>query len=252
MAMLLVSVRSASEAQAAIEGGASIIDVKEPFRGPLGRADPSIIAGVIESVGQRVPISAALGEIVEYTETTPVQHLNYVKWGLAKCDSRWRERLLQAADCWTRFKCNCLPVAVAYADWRQAQSPPPTAVWTFAQSSTNWNPLAYGWKVLLLDTFTKGKGTLLDWMSLDDIRRMIRRCRDHKILIALAGSLGKKEIIALLSLEPDIFAVRGSVCRGHDRTAAIDSDLVRQLSKLIEVPMANFQLPRTISIGRES
>ena len=42
---LLVSVRSAEEARAALEGGAALIDVKEPSRGSLGSA----------SVEQRVP-----------------------------------------------------------------------------------------------------------------------------------------------------------------------------------------------------
>ena len=36
---LLVSVRNASEARAAINGGADVIDIKEPDHGPLGMAD---------------------------------------------------------------------------------------------------------------------------------------------------------------------------------------------------------------------
>jgi uncharacterized protein (UPF0264 family) len=235
-------VRSASEAQAAVEGGASIIDVKEPFQGPLGRADFPTITGVIESVGERVPISAALGEMMEYSEITPIHRLAYVKWGLAKSDSRWRERLLQAASCWTGINSNCQPVAVAYADWQQAQSPPPIDVWSFAREN--------GWRILLLDTFSKGKGTLLDWMSLDEVQPMIGRCRDHNILIALAGSLGVKEITGLISLQPDIFAVRGCVCRGHDRTASVDAALVRQLSGLLNSPKVNFHLSDTDVLGQ--
>ena len=38
MAKLLVSVRSADEAEVALEGGADIIDVKEPLHGSLGWA----------------------------------------------------------------------------------------------------------------------------------------------------------------------------------------------------------------------
>ena len=37
---LLVSVRSADEAEAAIAGGADVIDVKEPSHGPLGMSEP--------------------------------------------------------------------------------------------------------------------------------------------------------------------------------------------------------------------
>src|SRR5947209_8028398 len=43
---LLVSVRSAAEARAALDGGAALIDIKEPARGPLGRADDGVMAEV--------------------------------------------------------------------------------------------------------------------------------------------------------------------------------------------------------------
>src|SRR5690242_18461623 len=60
---LLVSVRSAAEAQAALTGGASLIDVKEPARGSLGRADAATLTDVLRMVAGRRPVSAALGEL---------------------------------------------------------------------------------------------------------------------------------------------------------------------------------------------
>ena len=50
MTKLLVSVRCAEEATAALAGGADIIDVKEPRRGSLGRADDRVIREVMEVV----------------------------------------------------------------------------------------------------------------------------------------------------------------------------------------------------------
>ena len=47
---LLVSVRSAEEAASALEGGAALIDIKEPVRGSLGRADANVIAPLHELV----------------------------------------------------------------------------------------------------------------------------------------------------------------------------------------------------------
>ena len=41
---LLVSVRNATEAAAAVLGGADILDVKEPANGPLGRGRPDRLA----------------------------------------------------------------------------------------------------------------------------------------------------------------------------------------------------------------
>ena len=66
MSKLLVSVRSADEAQAALDGGASIIDVKEPSLGSLGRASEAAIAAVVNRVARRIPISAALGDLDEH------------------------------------------------------------------------------------------------------------------------------------------------------------------------------------------
>src|SRR5437870_6982957 len=79
---LLVSVRSASEAEAALAGGAHLIDVKEPGRGPLGRADDATIAAVVQRVAGRRPVSVALGELHEQGRCYPGAGLSYVKWGL--------------------------------------------------------------------------------------------------------------------------------------------------------------------------
>ncbi len=228
MARLLVSVRSVSEAEAALDGGASLIDVKEASNGPLGRAGASTIAGVIRTVSRRTPISAALGELTQCQEIPQRQNLDFVKWGLANSGPRWRENLSETAGRWTAINGHCQPVAVAYADWRQARSPPPRAVWGFARDN--------GWRVFLLDTFKKDGRTLLDWISSHEIDQIGRRCRDHGVLLALAGSLGRKEIIRLLPLKPDIFAVRGAVCRGQDRTGIVDAALVRQIAELLPIP----------------
>ena len=61
---LLVSVRSVAEAQEAVAGGAAIIDVKEPSRGPLGRADADVTAAIAEAVAGRAQLTVACGELV--------------------------------------------------------------------------------------------------------------------------------------------------------------------------------------------
>ena len=43
---LLVSVRTIEEARAALAGGADIIDIKEPTRGSLGRADEAVLTSI--------------------------------------------------------------------------------------------------------------------------------------------------------------------------------------------------------------
>ena len=63
---LLVSVRSAAEAAEALAGGVSIVDVKEPLKGALGRAEPAVISGIAAAVGSRVPWTMACGELAEW------------------------------------------------------------------------------------------------------------------------------------------------------------------------------------------
>ena len=54
MTGLLVSVRNALEAEFAARGGANIIDVKEPARGPLGCADAQTLRNICDAIGQRI------------------------------------------------------------------------------------------------------------------------------------------------------------------------------------------------------
>src|SRR5690349_2021023 len=60
---LLVSVRSAQEVEAAVEGGAEIIDAKEPMRGSLGAVDAAELARIADAVPDGMPFSMALGDL---------------------------------------------------------------------------------------------------------------------------------------------------------------------------------------------
>ncbi len=111
MAQLLVSVRGVEEAEAALAGGAHVIDVKEPSRGSLGRADDAVVEAVIRSVAGRRPVSAACGELLESCAPPVSAGLSYLKWGLAGCASLrdWRDRLHRSSL--ARPSCNQMPLS---------------------------------------------------------------------------------------------------------------------------------------------
>jgi uncharacterized protein (UPF0264 family) len=262
---LLVSVRSAEEAAAALAGGADLIDVKEPSRGSLGRADDATIAAVVRTVGGQRPVSAALGELRDHPSPCAVPGLAYLKWGLAglraafvdgkqpaggrgscRADSvvdvigsagaspsHWRPQpfrdLEQALAAQRASTPDCRCVIVAYADWRRADAPEPETVRQLAAR--------LGAEGLLLDTFHKDGRTLLDWLTVEQAADLCCRCRRHGLKIALAGSLGRDEIAGLRRLSPDWFAVRGAACRDGRRDAEIDADRVRGLAQLIAEPL---------------
>ncbi len=225
MTQLLVSVRSATEAEAALRGGAALIDVKEPAHGSLGRASDSTIADVVRVVAGRRPVSAALGELADAPDMPREPDLTYVKWGLAGSASSWRNPLCEAMRRLTDQLPNCRAVAVAYADWQRARAPTPEEVCAFAIDN------AAG--AFLIDTWQKDGSTLLDWLPLAEIERLKGCCRTADIPMALAGSLAAEEIRALLPIRPDWFAVRGAVCPGRQRGARIDEVKVRRLVVLL-------------------
>ena len=222
---LLVSVRDAAEAGAALAGGADLIDVKEPNRGPLGRADAATIAAVVRAVGGRVPVSAALGELREYPPSAAVADLpcdlQYVKWGLSALSK------VRAADYLRNARLIAIPrrvVAVAYADSVRAAAPTPADVVGFA--------IELQFPVLLLDTFQKDGLTLLDWFPVEEITALVRTCREAGVKVALAGSLGATEIGRLRGVRPAWFAVRSAACDGG-RGGIVSEPRVRDLADLV-------------------
>src|SRR5262245_23372814 len=172
---LLVSVRSAAEAEMALAAGAAVIDVKDPARGALGRADDRMLRDVVQRVAGRATVSAALGELCDLTTDLSIPSgVAFIKLGLAGCArENWRGRLSGFLD--NGFGPGRMPqlVVAAYADWREAETPPLAEVSAFARRRAG--------NVLLVDTFGKGTGaarrTLIDWLPLDQVAKLCEDCR---------------------------------------------------------------------------
>ena len=217
---LLVSVRSAAEAEAALAGGADLIDVKEPARGPLGPADPSVIGEVLAAVNNRVPVSAALGEWREWTDRLGPEGLTYAKWGLAGLPVIGSGTLQTIrTTAYAPF-----PVLVAYADFGRADCPEPERL---AAAAARFHFPAF-----LIDTAVKDGSTLLDWIDPAMLARIRFRLADAGVPVAFAGSLAEGAFRRLAPLEPDWFAVRGAACDGG-RTGQVSADRVRLLRHVI-------------------
>ena len=223
MTALLVSVRDAGEALAALDGGADWIDVKEPSRGALGRADLEVITKVVRTVAGRRPVSVALGELNDETISIIRQlpkGLELVKVGLAGCAMHpdWRGTW---ADVATTLSTDVGLAAVAYADWRRADAPSPREVLQTGR--------AIGCRALLVDTFDKCGPNSLDGWRDDGLSDFVGDVRATGMLLALAGSLTLENVDRALELAPNLFAVRGAACRGG-RDGAIDAARVRSFA----------------------
>lgn len=229
---LLVSVASADEAVAACSAGVEILDIKNPERGSLGMADLSVIQEIVAQQATRnsrgeVPISAALGEVSDWIEGSSVPELPldlmFAKLGLsslAKC-THWAERwcaIRQRFDAARGVPLNW--VAVAYADAAAAQSPPlPDIVEAAITADCSG---------VLIDTWSKTSGWLLDSITIGQIRQTADRCRRSGLFLALAGKLSVTHLHELNQAGADILAIRSAACREGDRRLRVDAERILQ------------------------
>lgn len=230
---LLVSVRNAEEATAAADGGADIIDVKDPDKGSLGFAGWSTIQHIQGCLKTDCVLSAALGELHEWldfntaaTDTSATRDdlptLQFAKIGLAgeaiRSDgatwkSDWQVIRKQFANVqqW---------VAVAYSDFDRCDAPNPSEVLDAA--------ITTGCKILLLDTFVKDGKTTFDHLPEYELQALISRSQAEGIKVAIAGQVSANNISSIQAVRPDIVAVRGAVCESRDREKAVQhAEVVR-------------------------
>jgi len=233
MPQLLISVRNLEEARLAAAAGADVIDVKNPARGSLGAADENELRRIVQELGPTLPLSAALGELLDTDgtaaapDTSSLGGLSYAKFGLAGCDSRpgwrclWRDQI-------ARFPPGVAAAAVIYAD-QGSHAPPAHQVLSAAVSC--------GAHVVLVDTWNKQQGHLLMHWTIDDLACLSGQVRAEGLKLALAGSLTSPVIEQILPLRPDFIAVRGAACRGG-RTGPLDPQRVRQLAARVHQQVA--------------
>lgn len=214
--LLLVSVINPAEAQAAFEGDADVIDIKNPAEGALGAPLPGIIADICRKYKGKKPVSVALGEFPGKTGAAALAALgaaqfrpDYLK--IAFCAEVAGVEIvttLQEIRQGVRF---VLPegiplVAVVYADTL------PRAAWTlhdfvaFVQEG--------GAQGCLIDTWEKKGTSLLQFLSQQQTKDFISDCHKRRLFCGLAGSLKPEEIDSLLNLKPDLIGVRSAACGG--------------------------------------
>jgi len=224
---LLVSVRNAEEALSALRGGADWIDLKEPWRGPLGAVDAATAGDVTKRLKGRVPISAAAGELVDWRhgvarELLAVEGVSLLKLGLSRCRAvDWRGQ-------WHAARHEILArgrtlVAVIYADADRAEAPAAHEIAELAiRARCAW---------LLVDTFDKSAGALGDYIDEPALREHLRRAREAGCRTVVAGSLSAAAMARLPLEMIDMIAVRGAACDGG-RHGVVSRRRVAQLRAL--------------------
>lgn len=228
---LLVSVRTAAEAVEAVAGGAVIVDVKEPSRGPLGRADAIVTAEVVRAVGGRTASTLACGELADgpaglLAHVRRVVELldaggelpAAVKAGPAGLDlAAWREAFAAVA---TALPPMIEAVAVAYADAEVCGAPDPGSLVEAAA--------ACGAGALLIDTCDKSGPGLFERHPPARVAEWVARARAAGMLVALAGRLTPDAAALAIASGADIVGVRSAACAGG-RLGRVDRGHVGRL-----------------------
>ena len=231
---LLVSVRDVKEAEAALAGGCDILDLKEPKNGPLGMVSMANVGKIVNAVRKKsktMPISVAVGELSDWEILKKIPKLpagvTYVKVGTAKIgkDANWPDHWKEVRK---QFESNAKSkfrwVAVAYADWRAAGAPSPTAIVdaVLEESLTKTG----GCVGVLFDTRAKQGRSLWEWISRADLKRHADALHQGGRLVALAGGLGCDKLNGLHTLEPDIVGIRSAACKDGTRNGVVTKEAV--------------------------
>ena len=202
----------------------------------MGKADDSVlaeIAAAVRPLHQPIPLSAALGELADWKDSDTVPNLPaeaaFVKLGLSACaqDEDW-------FNTWQEFRGRLADVpsdppgwvAVIYADWQQAQAPPPEQILDAVGE--------FSCAAVLVDTFQKEGRSLVEVLSPKELQRIAAEVHGAGLPLAVAGSLRKADLPRLKPLAPQIIAIRSAACREGERTAEVCEAAVREFRNTLK------------------
>lgn len=228
---LLVSIRSQAEATAALQGGADILDLKDPARGSLGRPDPQALRDVSRCASaSAVPITTALGEVAEWSSQKPFvipDDVSFAKLGLAglRQEANWIDQWLAVREGVERDRPQIGWVAVAYVDEAAAVAPSLEEVVSAAIDT--------GCAGLLLDTCDKSAGRLHDYVDEHQLVSLAERMHAADMFIAAAGRLTLIDLGRLAASSVDVIAVRSAACEKHDRQSKVTAERVAECKSAI-------------------
>jgi uncharacterized protein (UPF0264 family) len=226
---LLVSVANAEEAAAARDGGADLVDAKDPSSGALGAVSLPTLSEIHAAVVGARPLTAALG----YAENEDaIEHLAreyaatgcaFVKVGFAGTPSAARAAALIAGAVRGAHQGHpgrCGVVAVAYADAELDASLSPAALLDVAARA--------GAAGILLDTANKRGPGLSELMNTRALSAWVARAHKVGLLVALAGRLTLNDLPWVADCGADIAGVRSAACNAG-RTGRVVMDKVKRL-----------------------
>jgi hypothetical protein len=220
------------EAMECLEGGADIIDVKNPSEGSLGANFPWVINEVAKLVKREgKELSATTGDLDFKPGTASLAALgaavagaDYIKVGLygVKNGKEAFEMLKGVSKAVKDFDDSKKVVGASYADYHRIG-----AVSPFELPESAGSAEVDG---IMIDTAIKDGKTLFDHLNKEQLLEFVDMARSHGMFCALAGSINWEHLPVLKEISPDIIGVRTIVCEA-DRSSKIKRELVEKLMK---------------------
>jgi (5-formylfuran-3-yl)methyl phosphate synthase len=233
---LLVSVASAEEASAALEGGADVIDAKDPSAGALGPVASGVVQTICAVVNGARPVTAALGDAVDEVAIERAARkyaeagAKLVKVGFAGSGSAGRAAALAAAAVRGAQAGGAGVVAVAYADAAIARSPAADDLFNVAAAA--------GARGILVDTADKRGPGLRALVAPNALAALVADAHRAGLLVALAGKLTVDDLSFVRDAGADIAGVRGAACEGG-RNGRVTAQKVRELTEIVRATDAD-------------
>lgn len=234
--LLLISPINTKEAYEAIEGGADIIDVKNPKEGSLGANFPWIIKRIRNMTPDHIPVSATLGDVPYKPGTVSlaaagavVSGADYIKVGLygTKNYDEALDVMKNVVRAVGEYREDAWVVASGYADAYRIGAVNPIKIPEIAAAADA--------DFAMVDTAIKDGKDLFDFMDHESLENFVEKAHDHGIKAALAGSIKKGHLPILQELKCDVVGVRGAACIGGDRNSGeIHRSAVKELVKMIK------------------
>jgi uncharacterized protein (UPF0264 family) len=228
---LLISPTNETEAVEAIQGGADIIDVKNPLEGALGANYPWVIKNIKQFIKKPIELSCTLGDVPNLPGSVSLAAygaatlgVDYIKVGLYGFSTEKDAVYLLQQVCKAAKTINptIKVVAAGYADAEKIGTLNPQLIPKIAKEA--------GADAAMLDTATKNGTTLFTYQTAIQLETFIQTAHKYGLQAALAGSLRKQDIQAISKLGADIIGLRGAACTNNDRNIGhITHERVKEL-----------------------
>ncbi|HWP47737.1 MAG TPA: (5-formylfuran-3-yl)methyl phosphate synthase [Candidatus Limnocylindrales bacterium] len=243
---LLVSVTDVEEAENAMEGGADIIDIKNPSEGSLGANFPHVIREIVSKIPSSLESSATLGDVPNLPGTVSLAGagaawcgVNYVKVGLMGVrtleDAIFLLKQLRHAV--KMINPHIKVIAAGYADAAMVKALNPLLLPLVSSQA--------GIEGCMIDTAIKDGHNLFYYLNRDQLENFVTEAQGSGLICALAGSLREVDIPLIQELGADIIGLRTAVCEGDRVRGRVSKSKVQRIRSILEMKSLNGHLQTT-------